>query len=538
MNESYKSEKKKILLVTGHSAELLVRKYAPKDVDIIVMPVDVAAFITKNMIIKNISKKIAQKYDLIMVPGLVQDDLTELTDILGILVVKGPKYASDIKIVLTEIDPFILSPIHAADKFLKKQKLALSEKILYDGYTKPLDEKNEFCIGSKKKFPIGLTRPPLVMAEIVDAPKLTLEKVLERAHYYLDNGADILDIGAVANYPNPDQIKKIFQQLRPLQEKTDFAISIDTLNVEEIRAAIKSGVDIILSIDHSNVDELKDEIPIDTGIVYVPTNVVKGILPNNTKERIESLLNLKNKLNEVGLNKLIADPIIEMPIYPGFTQSLSHYIEYRKVDPKTPMMTCIGNVTEFIAADPIGINALFGCMAVELGIQLLLVTDVSVKCRGGIKEVVTARNMAYVAQQTNKPPKDQGINLLMAKSRTAVDLDIIELTEIETIELELADKDLLYNLNYEFDPKGSFTIWTDYHKQKIFVSHLAYKSNKADLLLISSKAKPIFDEIIKRNLISNIGHAYYLGRELERAEICLYLGKTYMQNEQSFKNTE
>ncbi|MBN1329482.1 MAG: dihydropteroate synthase-like protein [Candidatus Heimdallarchaeota archaeon] len=538
MKESYKSEKNNILLITGHSAELLVRKYAPKNIDIMVMPVDVAAFITKNIILKNISKEVVQKYDLIMVPGLVQDDLTDLRDILGIPVVKGPKYASDIKTALTEIDPFVLSPIYAADRYLKKQKLALSEKILSEGFSKPLDEKDEFYIGSKSKFIVGLSRPPLVMAEIVDAPKLTKEEVLERAHYYLENGADILDIGAVANYPNPVEIKKIFQILRPLQEKEDFAISIDTLNTEEIHAAIKSGVDIILSIDHSNVDQLKDEIPQDIGIVYVPTNVAKGILPNNIKDRIESLLKLKNQLMEAGLTKLFADPIIEMPIYPGFTQSLTYYNEYRKVDSKTPMMMCIGNVTEFIAADPIGINALFGCIAVELGIQLLLVTDVSIKCRGGIKEVVTARNMAFVAQQTYKPPKDQGINLLFAKSRTAVDLDIIQLPKVETIELESIDNNLLYNLNYELDPKGSFTIWTNYHKQKMFVSHLAYKSNKADLLLISSKAKPIFDEIIKRNLISNIGHAYYLGRELERAEICLFLGKTYIQNEQSFKNTE
>ncbi len=538
MKEAYNTEKKNILLITGHSAENLVRKYAPKNTAILVMPVDVAAFITKSIILENISKETAKKYDLIMVPGLVQDDLSELEEILGVPVVKGPKYASDIKIALTEIDPFSLSASQSADKFLKKQKLAISEKILSEGFSKQIDVDNEFSIGRKKKFPVGLSRPPLVMAEIVDATKLSREEILARANYYLDNGADILDIGAVANYPDPDQIKKIFHYLQSLQEKENFAISIDTLNVEEIRSAIKSNVDLILSIDHSNVDQLKEEIPRDIGIVYVPTNVKKGILPNKTKERVNSLLKLKTTLLDAGLSKLIADPIIEMPIYPGFTQSLSHYIEYRKADPQTPMMTCIGNVTEFIAADPIGINALFGCMAVELGIQLLLVTDVSVKCRGGIKEIVAARNIAFVAQQTHKPPKDQGINLLMAKSRTAVDLDIIQLTDIETLELEQVDKDLLYNLNYEFDPKGSFTIWTDYHKQKIYVSHLAYKSNKADLLMISSKAKPIFDEIIKRNLISNIGHAYYMGRELERAEICLYLGKTYVQNEQSFRDSQ
>ncbi|MHA1212899.1 MAG: dihydropteroate synthase-like protein [Candidatus Heimdallarchaeota archaeon] len=533
-----KQSKLKILLITGKSAEELVKKFAPTNADVIVLPVNVAAFITKKMILENLHKKDTQKYDLIIAPGLIQEDLSDLKDHFGIPVVKGPRYASDIRMALQESDPFSLSPKFAADKFLKESKLAKSKELLQNGFTKTIDQDNEFTIGFQAKLPVGLNRPPLVMAELVDAPKMTLEAMKTRAIYYLRHGANIIDIGAVANNPNPKKIEEIVSCLKELQTKWNFAISIDTLNSEEILSAIDAGVELILSIDHGNIERLKDHIPKEVGVIIVPTNVKEGLLPKTSVERVKSLLTLRDKLHDAGITKIIADPIIEMPIYPGFSNSLAHYIEYRKIDTKTPMMTCIGNVTEFIAADPIGINALFGCIAVELGIQFLLVTDVSVKCRGGIKEVVKGRDMAFIAKQLAAPPKGHGVNILMAKSRTANDLSIIEMDNVENIIIENEDKNLLYNLDYIPDPKGSFTIWIDYHKQLIHVTHLAFKTNKPDLHLTASQAKQLFDEITKRDLVSNIGHAYYLGRELERAEICLYLGKSYVQNEQSFKEEE
>jgi len=525
----------KILVLTGRAAEPLVRKYIPEHVQVLVLPVDVAAFITNKMILDNLNKKKAQQFDLIMTPGLVQDDLSSLEKELGIPVVKGPRYISDIKLAITETNPLKLSPIVAADKYLKKQKTKISQEIIERGFKAPL-KNNEFYIGSKKKFPVGLDRPPLIMAEIVDAPKLSKEQITERALYYLENGANILDIGALANTPKPHQISKIIKSLKSLQNEYAFAISIDTLDIEEIQVALKTGIDLVLSIDHGNIEYLINDLPKDVGVVIVPTNVKKGHLPKTSKERVSSLIKLRDQLREAEITKIIADPIIEMPIYPGFSNSLAHYIEYRRNDPETPMMTCVGNVTEFIAADPIGINALFSCMSVELGIQFLLVTDVSVKCRGGIKEIVRSRDLAFVAKQKSAPPKGHGIELLMAKSRIANDLEIVGFQDIETQEMIAEEDEPLYSMDYDPDPKGGFTIWIDYHRQKIYVAHMKPRTNKPDLLLISSKARTLYDEIKKRDLMTNVDHYFYMGRELERAEICLYLGKTYIQNVQTFRD--
>ncbi|MHA1243437.1 MAG: hypothetical protein ACTSP7_02575, partial [Candidatus Heimdallarchaeota archaeon] len=58
----------KILAITGRSAENLVRNFLPKNVDLKVLPINVAAFITQRLILKNISEEFAKQYDIIIVP--------------------------------------------------------------------------------------------------------------------------------------------------------------------------------------------------------------------------------------------------------------------------------------------------------------------------------------------------------------------------------------------------------------------------------------------------------------------------------------
>jgi dihydropteroate synthase len=48
-------------------------------------------------------------------------------------------------------------------------------------------------------------------------------------------------------------------------------------------------------------------------------------------------------------------------------------------------------------------------------------------------------------------------------------------------------------------------------------------------------AKAVYDEILRRGFISRMEHATYLGSELEKAEIALKIGKTYVQDFELFK---
>ena len=49
-------------------------------------------------------------------------------------------------------------------------------------------------------------------------------------------------------------------------------------------------------------------------------------------------------------------------------------------------------------------------------------------------------------------------------------------------------------------------------------------------MITATTARAIYEEIQRRNLISRMEHAAYLGMELEKAEIALKLNKKYVQD--------
>jgi dihydropteroate synthase len=49
-------------------------------------------------------------------------------------------------------------------------------------------------------------------------------------------------------------------------------------------------------------------------------------------------------------------------------------------------------------------------------------------------------------------------------------------------------------------------------------------------------AVKICESIIRLGLVSDMGHATYLGRELEKAEIALRTGRSYVQDDPLFKS--
>ncbi len=66
----------------------------------------------------------------------------------------------------------------------------------------------------------------MVVAEICDAPMLSNEELKERAKYFVDAGAKIIDIGMMPE-ANPEEVKRIIKAIR---EVTDVPFSIDTIN--------------------------------------------------------------------------------------------------------------------------------------------------------------------------------------------------------------------------------------------------------------------------------------------------------------------
>ena len=112
----------------------------------------------------------------------------------------------------------------------------------------------------------------------------------------------------------------------------------------------------------------------------------------------------------------------------------------------------------------------------------------------------------------------------------------------------------LSNRYIELDPNGYFIIKINLQKKQIILEHYLNKINEEGYALDPKTNEPIkcdskqiksFNETFtgisakeigiaiteKRNdLISRFDHALYLGRELQKAEECLYKNLTYIQD--------
>jgi dihydropteroate synthase-like protein len=481
----------KLLLVTGKLAEPSVREAARRaGAEVLVLPVSVAQFITPKLAIRHLKGKIG--YDKIIFPGLIRGDVTEIEKAVGIPCFKGPKYASDLpEVIMKNLD---LSKTQPADFLLTARGVGEFK----DAVAKAEAERERFRVGGLK---IGPGFPPRIIAEIVDAPMLSPEECLARAQYYINSGADIIDVGAVAGAEYPGEIAEVVRFLK----KHKITVSVDSLNPKEINAGIESGADMVLSINSTNMGEVEKW----GGVAYV-------VIPD---DGLESLYTNLKEAEKAGFGKLIADPILSPPF--NIVESLSDYFKFRNLYHAQPLLMGVGNVTELIDADSIGINGLMAAMAMELDISFILTTENSQKTRNSIRELKRALEMNYLATKKGALPKDLGLDLLLAKSKgRGYEPDISGAKLIPVAEVEHGFKE---------DEGGCFHIFVDFDKEQIVCAH--YKEGY-DLVFEGNDAESISKSIIKKGLISDLEHASYLGRELQKAEIFLKLGKSYIQDEE------
>ena len=128
----------------------------------------------------------------------------------------------------------------------------------------------------------------------------------------------------------------------------------------------------------------------------------------------------------------------------------------------------------------------------------------------------------------------------------------MDFNQIITKKVEI-DNDLS-NRYIELDPKGYFIIKVDLQKKQIILEHYLNKINEEGYALDPKTNKPIkcgskemksCNEVFagisakqigilitetRNNLISRFDHALYLGRELQKAEECLYKKLPYIQD--------
>ena len=517
----------KILLLTGKLAEPIVHAAARKcpsryKVDILVMPVDVAALATLESISSYLKHRIQPKdYDLIMVSGAVQGSMRKVEEAVGIKLVKGPKHAVDIPTLLSICDPAELSPDIPAD-ILLGHKLRKSVKATL--------KKIETSIASKPHITIGetfvpVTPPPIrVMSEVTDVHLLTEEKLLSTIGKRIEDGADIISLGFQPGVANPEKVK---HSVRLIKKEYDFPLAVDSVIPEEIIAGAKAGADMIMSLEAGNIEKVADKTQ-QTPAVVIPYDSEGQFFARTVKDKLRLLeRNIKTALKH-NIKKIIADPVLNPINFSGTTgtfQSLTAYHRFKRQWPEIPMLMGLCNVTELIDADSLGVNALLTMFAAEVGASIVLVAEKSPKAQGSTAETAIASQMAALACEKKTSPIDLGVDLLMLKNKRMIDMPLnTEGAEIVKVE----DKTVKRSL----DPAGFFTIAVNSEEKTIDV---LYCGAKRKILLRGKTASSIYNEILRRRLLSTLSHAFYLGVELGKAEEALRTGKNYVQEEKLFE---
>jgi dihydropteroate synthase-like protein len=386
--------------------------------------------------------------------------------------------------------------------------------------------------GKERRLFAGRDFPMRVVAEILDAPNLTNEEILKRATYFVESGAQVIDVGMLAGEPRPGDATRIIALLR---DKLRVPVSIDSLSPEDIEAGLRSGVDMILSLNSSNLERINySEEMSKAAIVVIPDrneNAKQTASDESVSERVTSLEENIQKASKLGFKKIIADPIMDPIVSPGIVSSLIVARIFSKDRPNIPLLFGVGNVTELIDADSTGVNAIVAGIAQELNASLVLTTEGSSKTRGAVRELATACSMMYLAKRRDSPPKDLGIDLLRLKEKRRRDIPYdISLDAKEHVKVFDAKR----GAEPVTDKKGFFKISVGEDQRKIVVSHFKRETGEPDVVVRGSEPLEIRDTIDKLDLVSTLEHAYYLGVEAEKAHIASKINRSYYQDEEMF----
>ncbi|MCS3900605.1 dihydropteroate synthase-like protein [Methanococcus voltae] len=565
MNQT-SNQTSKILIITGKQAYERVSKAVLKyeNIDVYQTDISIAAFLTPNLILKAINKyaddlniqrsKLDTIYDFILVTGLIRHDLKIIEEETGIKCYKSTREASDIPLLIENLDYITLSTKDYADDQISKYIIKEAEKELLNAEELPLYNKNSFNLKSNKlknaikigNLKVGDKYPMRVLGEIVHTPWLSDKSLENKINYYLDSGADMIDLGMVSNEDNSKDLKRIISITRDL---TDKPISVDTLNTKELIEAIKLDADMILSVDEGNSDDL---IPYltnsNTASVVLPTNYKTNEVPHTIDTKLDKLkLNVEKLLNND--LKVVADPILE-PINNlgcNFTDSvIACKLFKEKYD--LPMFFGIGNVTELFDVDSNGVNATLCAISQEVGGNILFTPESSDKCKYSIKELKIASKITFLAKLKNSLPKDLGYTLINYKDKKndeeiyskSEELKLLnkinkndnkdkykyDLTENDIIIAKENDKQVL--------DKGSFKIKLD--RENSIIVAIYYEYGYPKKILKGKNPKEIYETALRFNMITKMDHAAYFGKELEKAEIALKIGKKYNQDFELYYN--
>ena len=393
----------------------------------------VAGLMTADMIRRRLPPP--EDVQRIVVPGLCGGDLEALSRVYGIPVERGPKDLKD-----------------------------LPEFFGTAGRTSDLGEHGV-----------------IIIAEIVDAPNMGIEQILERAAAYRADGADVIDLGCLPGVAFPHMEESI-----AALKHTGYAVSVDSLERSELVRGAAAGADYLLSLKESTLDIAADS-------ASVPV-----LIPEHPSD-LDSLYRAAEALAAEG-RRFLLDPVLE-PIHFGFTESLLRYHAVRRRYPEAEIMMGIGNLTELTDADTTGVTAVLMGVVSELGIGAVLTTEVSPHAHTSVREADIARRIMWAARRDGNLPRRYHAGLMALKDRKP-----FPHTSDEVARTAAAIRDPSFRI--QVTRAGLHVYNRDGHRL----------------------ATDPFELWPGLGVDDDASHAFYLGVELGRAQIAWQLGKRYLQD--------
>jgi dihydropteroate synthase-like protein len=424
------------LFVTGKlaadSLRLTLEKMGPGFEYVLeVLDISVAALMSVEWIARHLSD--ARGCKEVMIPGLCSGDLSLIRERVGVPVVRGPGDLKDIP--------------------------------AFFGHGSVREGYGEYHVK--------------ILAEIVDAHRMSMQDILAMAEYYRGSGADIIDLGC----PAQGAFQGVGGVVAELKRR-GFTVSVDSFDTGSILEADKAGVDLLLSINAANMHLARG---LRCKVVVIP----------DFGEGLESLERNAAQLAQWGV-PYIMDPILD-PINFGFTEAFHRFYETRRRYPGAEMLMGVGNLTELIDSDSIGINALMAGVLTELKIDYVLTTEVISWARGAVRELDLARRLMHYSNLNRLLPKNIDSRLIAVKDPP---YEPYSEAELRRMQAQVRDR--------------NFRIFTDNRRIYVF---------NRDVFICGTGPGEIFAQLKPEDA----SHAFYLGRELERAYLAVRLGKRYTQ---------
>jgi dihydropteroate synthase len=325
-----------------------------------------------------------------------------------------------------------------------------------------------------------------ILAEINHAPQMPLNALLLEADRLRAEGADVIDVGC-----EPGETWTGVGEAVGALVAAGHRVSIDSMNVREIAAAVDCGAELVLSVNAGNRQSAVDW---NCRVVVVPDDPATLAGLDDTIE----FLAARNV-------PLAIDPILE-PIGFGFAASLGRYLDVRRRYPDAEMLMGIGNLTELTDADSAPINVLLLGFCQELGIRNVLTTEVINWARTSVRECDLARRLVYHAERHHTLPKRLEPRLVMLRDPTVMRYGR---QALERLAGEIKD-----------------------HNYRLFAEDGKLHAVTAGLHVSDADPFALFAQCQQQaSREIDPAHAFYLGYEMAKAVTALTLGKDYRQDE-------